>query len=156
MGGFHGGGFGPGFRGGGWRGYRGYYPGRFGYGFGFSGDWPYYGSGWGYPYSGYPYYYPYTAYPYAVPYSDPSSGYSYVYTAPDQAYCPQANGQPLYLIKLTYDNHVWMSQNYWYTADTLNFITLQGQQNKTPVSSIDRDATFRLNGQCGLNFQLPR
>ena len=164
MGGFHGGGFvSPGFRGGGLRGYRGgYFPGnRFGYGFGFSGYWPFYGSGWGYPYYGYPYYgypyyYPYTAYPYAVPYSYPYYDYSYVYTGPDQASCPHANGRPLYLIKLTYDNRVWMSQDYWYTADTLNFITLQGQQNKTPISSIDRDATFRLNGECGLNFQWPR
>jgi hypothetical protein len=163
MGGFHGGGYAsPGFRGGGWGGYRGgyrggYYPGnRYGFGFGFGGYWPYYGSGWGYPYYGYPYYYPYTAYPYAVPYSYPSYGYSYAYNEPVQAYCPQANGQPLFLIKLTYGNQVWMSQNYWYTADTLNFITLQGQQNKTPISSIDRDATFRLNSACGLNFQWPR
>src|SRR5580704_17273204 len=91
MGGFHGGGFvRPGFRGGSWRGYRGgYYPGnRFGFGFRFSGYWPYYGSGWGYPYYGYPYY-PYTAFSYAVPYSYPYYGYSYVYTGSDQPYCPQ-------------------------------------------------------------------
>jgi hypothetical protein len=164
MGGFHGGGFvSPGFRGGGWRGYRGgYFPGnRYGFGFGFSGYWPYYGGGWGYPYYGYPYYgysyygYPYTTYPYAVPYSYPYYGYNYAYNQPVQPYCPYANGKPLYLIKLTYDNHVWMSQNYWYTADTLNFITLQGKENKTPISSIDRDTTFRLNGECGLNFQGP-
>jgi hypothetical protein len=156
MGGFHGGGFvRPGFRGGSWRGYRGgYYPGNR-FGFGFSGYWPYYGSGWGYPYYGYPYY-PYTAYSYAVPYSYPYYGYSYVYTGSDQPYCPQANGRPFYLIKLTYDNGAWLSQNYWYTADTLNFITVKGQQNKTPISTIDWDATFQLNGQCGLNFQLPR
>jgi hypothetical protein len=158
MGGFHGGGFGgPGF-GGGFRGFRGgYFPGnRFGFGFGFPGYWPYYGSGWGYPYYSYPYYYPYTAYLYAGAYSYPYYGYNYVYAGPDPAYCPQANGKPLYLIKLTYNNQVWISQDYWYTADTLNFTTLQGQQNKTPISSIDRDATFRLNAECGLNFQWPR
>jgi len=152
MGGFHGGGYGgPGFRGSGFRGYRGgYYPGYgVGFGFGFPGYWPYYGSGWGYPYSGYPYYYPYAGYPYAAP----DYGYSYAYTGPPQAYCPLANGKPLYQIKLTYDNQVWLSQEYWYTADTLNFITLKGEQNKTPISSIDRAATLRLNGECGLNFQ---
>lgn len=156
-GGFHGGGFAsPGFRGGGFRGYRsGYFPGsRFGFWSGFPGYGPYYGSGWGYPYPPYPYY-PYTVYPYAVPYSYPYYGYSYVYTGPDQAYCPHVNGKPLYLIKLTYDHHVWVSQDYWYTADTLNFITPQGEQNKTPISSIDGDATFRLNGECGLNFRWP-
>ena len=115
-------------------------------GFGFPGYWPYYGAGWGYPYYGYPYYYPYAAYPYAAPYPYPYYGYRYAYSGPDQAYCPQANGKPLYLIKLTYDNQVWMSQEYWYTADTLNFITLRGEQNKTPISSIDHAATFRLNG----------
>jgi hypothetical protein len=145
-GGFHGGGFvGPGFRGGGFRGFRGgYFPGnRFGFGLGFPGYWPYYGSGWGYPYA---------VYPYAFPYSYPYYGYTYVYAEPDQAYCPHANGKPLYLIKLTYDNQVWVSQDYWYTADTLNFTTLQGEQNKTPISSIDRAATLRLNAECGLNF----
>jgi len=162
MGGFHGGGFvGPGFRGGGYRGYPGYYRGnRYFFGFGFPGYWPYYGGGWGYPYGypyyyyGYPsYYYPSTVYPYAVPYSYPSNDYGSVYSGPDQASCPQANGKPLYLIKLTYDNQVWLAQNYWYTADTLNFITVQGEQKKTPISSLDRAATVRLNAECGLNFQ---
>jgi hypothetical protein len=64
--------------------------------------------------------------------------------------CPQA-----YQIKLTYQNNVWLAQNYWYTPGTLNFMTLQGQENKTPIDTLDRASTIRLNSVCGLNFQLP-
>jgi hypothetical protein len=158
----HGGGFvGPGFRGG-FNGFRGgfrggYFPGnRLGFGFRYS---PYYGAGWGYPYAYYGYgYYPYSAYsyPYAYAYSYPSDAYEYAYSGPKQTSCLQANGNPYYLIKLTYQNNVWVAQDYWYTAGTLNFITLQGEQNKTPTSSIDRALTFQLNRDCGVIFQLPR
>ena len=156
----HGGGFvGPGFRGG-FNGFRGgfrggYFPGyRLGFGFPYS---PYYGAGWGYPYAYYGYrYYPYSAYSYPYAYSYPPDAYGYAYSGPDQTSCPQANGKPLYLIKLTYQNNAWVAQDYWYTEGTLNFITLQGEQNKTPTSSIDRALTFQLNRDCGIGFQLPR
>jgi hypothetical protein len=162
MGGFRGGGFvGPGFRGGfnGFRGgFRGFYPGnRFVFGFGFP-YWPYYGAGWGYPYPyyGYPYY-PYSGDSYPNAYSYPPDDYGYAYSGPDQkTSCPQANGRPLYLVKLTYQNDVWAAQDYWYTEGTLNFITLQGERNKTPISSIDRALTLQLNRDCGVVFQLPR
>lgn len=152
-GGFRGGGFGgSGFHGG-------FYPRNrafVGWGYG-GGYWPYYGAGWGYPYYGYPYYgYPYQAYSYPYAYSYPSNDSGYAYSGPDQASCPQANGKPLYLIKLTYENNVWVAQDYWYTAGTLNFITLQGEQNKTPIDSMDRALTLQLNRDCGVAFQLPR
>jgi hypothetical protein len=160
MGGFRGGGFvHPGFRGGfvngGFRGFRGgFFPGnRFVVGFG-SPYWPYYGAGWGYPYY-YGYSYPPYSYPYVYPY--PDHDYGYAYSGPDQTSCPQANGKPIYQIKLTYQNDVWLAQDYWYTAGTLNFISLQGELNKTPISSIDRARTLQLNSfNCGVNFQLPR
>jgi len=158
IGGFRGGGFvRPGFHGGfnGFRGgYRGgFYPGnRFVFGFGFP-YWPYYGAGWGYPY---PYYgYPYYPDPNPTPYAYPSYNYGYVYSRPDQTSCPRSNGEPLYLIKLTYQNNVWVAEDYWYTEGTLNFITLQGEQNKTPIDSIDRALTIQLNRDCGVVFQLP-
>jgi hypothetical protein len=160
-GGFHGG-MGGGFRGGGFGGsgfHGGFYPRNrafVGWGYG-GGYWPYYGAGWGYPYYGYPYYgYPYQAYSYPYAYSYPSNDSGYAYSGPDQASCPQANGKPLYLIKLTYENNVWVAQDYWYTAGTLNFITLQGEQNKTPIDSMDRALTLQLNRDCGVAFQLPR
>jgi len=155
MGGHVGGFVGPGFRGqGGFRG--GYFPrNRFVVGFGFPYR-PYYGPGWGYPYPYYGYPYAYSAYSYPYVYSYPSEEYGYAYSEPSQTSCPQANGKPFYLIKLTYQNNAWVAQDYWYTEGTLNFITLQGEQNKTPISSIDRALTFQLNRDCGVAFHLPR
>jgi hypothetical protein len=49
-----------------------------------------------------------------------------------------------------------VTQNYWYTAGTLNFITLQGEEKKTPINSIDRALTFQLNRNCGVGFALPQ
>ena len=176
MGGFHGGGYaGSGFHTGfahggyvhggyvhggyvhgsrGYWGYRGYYPGnRFVFGFGYP-YLPYYGTGWWYPYYGYTYY-PYSvSYPYRYEY--PNYGDAYTYSGADQSSCPQANGKALYLIKLTYTNNIWVAQDYWYAGDTLNFITVQGEQNKTPIDSIDRVTTFQLNRECGVNFPMPR
>ena len=67
----------------------------------------------------------------------------------------QPNGRPFFLIKLTYKNDVFLARDYWYTPGTLNFITTQSALNKTPVNTIDRGATSRLNFDCGVNFQLP-
>jgi hypothetical protein len=177
MGGFRGGGFGsPGFRGGfgngGFRGFRGgYWGNRFVGGYG--SYWPYYYSAYpyyGYPYAAYPYPYYYNAYPYygypyypytTYSYPDQDNGYAYnqtgyAYSQTGQTSCPQTNGRPLNLIKLTYQDKVWLAQDYWYTPGTLNFVTLQGAVNKTPIDSIDRAATVQLNRVCGVNFQLPR
>jgi hypothetical protein len=148
--GWHGGGFvGPGFRGRG--GFR-------GYGFPY---WSFYGGGWGYPYPYYGYAYdPYSAYSYPAysypAYSYPPDDYGYAYSEPDAASCPQANGRPLYQVKLTYQSNVWVAQDYWFTAGTLNFITMQGEEKKTPINSIDRALTFQLNRNCGVDFRLPR
>jgi hypothetical protein len=163
MGGFHGGGFrGPGFRGGFVNGgFRGFHGGFYrGYGYGFPGYWPYYSAGWGYPYYGYTYYYPYQTYSYPYVYTYPyaysyPSDSAYAYSRPVQTSCPQADGTSLYQIKLTYENDVWVTQSYWYSAGTLNFVTLQGELKKTPANSIDRALTFQLNRNCGVNFQLP-
>jgi hypothetical protein len=157
-GGFHRGGFvGPGFRGGfvngGFRGFGGGFHRGNRFVFGYPGYWPYYGAGWGYPYYGYSYGYPYSAYSYPYAYSYPNEqGYAARESA--QVSCPQVNGTPLYQIKLTYQNNIWVATSYWYTAGTLNFITLQGEEKKTPISSIDRALTFQLNSACGANFKL--
>jgi hypothetical protein len=181
MGGFRGGGFRGGF--GGFRGGFGGFRGGFGrgwwgpgWGWGWGGGfWPYYGSGlgWGYPYYGwgYPSYgygdYPYSGYSYPYAYSDSyptdSNGYASrdassapVYSGTVQTSCLQYSGRPVYLIKLTYQDKVWAARDYWYTPGTLNFVTLQGELNKTPIETIDHGVTFQLNSQCGVNFQLPK
>jgi len=175
MGGYRGsGGFGGGYRGGfgygGYRGFRGgyyrggwygrgYYP---GYRYGYRGYWPYYGAGWGYPYYGYGYY-PYAGYSYPYAYSYPSYVYASsapaysgpAYGAPAQTSCLQANGRPVYLIKLTYQDRVYMAVDYWYTPGTFNFVTAQSEVKMTPIGSIDRGATVQLNRDCGVDLQLP-
>ena len=171
MGGFRGGGFvSRGFRGGfGNGGFRGFHGGYF-WGNRFVGGygpyWPYYSGA--YPYYAYPYYpyaypysysvYPYYSYPYYsyTVYSYPYQDNAYAYSQTGQTSCPQTSGRPLDLIKLTYQDKVWLAQDYWYTPGTLNFVTLQGELNKTPISSIDLAVTVQLNRVCGVNFQLPR
>jgi hypothetical protein len=169
-GGFHGG-MGGGFRGGGWRGggwrgggwnggWRGGWWGNRG-GTAFIGGWGWPGSGWGgpgwgwgYPYSYGGYYggYPYGSYPYSA-YPNYDTGYANV--AGQLASCPQVNGAPLYQIKLTYQNNIYLAQKYWYTPGTLNFITAQGEEKKTPINTID-PVTFQLNQSCSLNFTVPQ
>src|SRR5215467_750988 len=151
-----GGGWNGGWRGGGWNG--GWWGNRGGAafiggwgwpGWGWGGGWP--GWGWGYPYSyGGGYYggsYPYSAYP--------NYDTGYVTGGGQPASCPQANGAPLYQIKLTYQNNIYLAQKYWYTPGTLNFITAQGEEKKTPINTID-PVTFQLNQSCGLNFAVPQ
>jgi hypothetical protein len=174
--GFHGGSFvDPGFRGDGLRGYRGgYVPGNRFVGFGFPGDWLDYSAGWDS-----------LDYGYTNPYFDNLS-YARVVTNPYYEYgpsapakvtvysgpgpiCPQTNGKPLYRIaipaneparerkvQLTYQNNLWVAHDYSYTNGILNFVTPEGEQKKTPVSSIDRALTLQLNRECGVNFEIPK
>jgi hypothetical protein len=175
-GGFRGGGMigggrgwgGGGWRGGGWRGggWRGGWNGGWRGGWGWSGwGWPGRGwgwPGWGYPYSygyGYPYYYggyyggyPDDSYPYSA-YPNYDTGYGN--GGGQLASCPAVNGARLYQIKLTYQNNIYLARKYWYTPGTLNFITAQGEEKKTPINTIDQ-VTFQLNQSCGLNFTVPQ
>ncbi len=152
----HGGGFaGPRFRGG----FYGY-PGGFRGGY-FPRNHFVYRFGWAYPYpyayyNPYVYYgYPYDPYWYPRAYSYPSDNYGYSYGGSDQTPCPQVNGRPVYQIKLTYQNNIWVAQDYWYKDGTLMFITLQGEQKKTPANTVEPAATLTLNGRCGVASQLP-
>ena len=90
------------------------------------------------------------------------------YRGPDQI-CPQAKGKRLYRIaipvgergrnrkvQLTYQDNLWVAHEYWYSKGILNFVTLEGEQKQTPVSSIDREITLQLNRECDVNFQFPR
>jgi hypothetical protein len=174
FGGFHGGfnGFHGGFRGGFWP------RNRFVFGFG-SYPWgysPYYSAGWGYPYSGYPYSdYPYSGYSYPSSYPDygssaPSPVVIYqsqppvaVYEAParpeireyPETSSPERNERPIYLIAFKGQNNIRAAQAYWVTGDIFHFVTLQGEQRQSPVNSIDRALTSRLNRDRHIDFRLP-
>jgi len=177
FGGFHGG-----FNGfhGGFRGFRGgFVPrNRFIYGFGYYpwGYGSYYGAGWTYPYYdySYPYYsYPYSGYAYTPSYSDYGSASSpvviyqqppiTVYEAPAQPEIREypetsslrGNEKPIYLIAFKGQTNIRAAQAYWVTANTLHFVTLQGEQRQAPVNSVDRTLTFRLNRDRHVDFRLP-
>jgi hypothetical protein len=177
-------GFHSGFNGfhGGFRYFRGGTRNRFIFGFGYApwGYGPYYGAGWGYPY--YDYGYPYYNAPYSSSYSYPTSYSDYgssasspavviyqsqppinVYEAPAQpeireypeTFSPQRNEKPIYLIAFKGQSNIRAAQAYWVAGDTLHFVTLQGEQRQTPVNSIDRALTLRLNHDRHVDFLLP-
>jgi len=165
---------GPGYRGGfvypGFRKFGGgFFPGNRFVGFGLPG----YTAGWDYPDDGYP------DYGYSN-YAAPSIYYGYGPTAPvlqqsaprvieyhgPAHICPQANAKTLYRIAVpadnrerkippTYQNNLWVVQDYSFTNGTLNFTTEDGEQKQSSIRSVDRDLTLQLNRACGVNFQLP-
>ena len=88
-----------------------------------------------------------------------------VYSGHDQI-CPQVNGKLLYRIAVpadhrehkippTYQNNLWVVQDYSLTNGTPNFTTEVGGQKQTSIRSVDRALTLQLNRECGANFQLP-
>ncbi len=142
----------------------GYYPGNY---------WPYYGAGWGY---GYPYYsYPYAGYSYPSAYYDYGSSASSpvviyqseppvaVYDVPERAqsheywenFSTQGSEKIVYLIALKGQDNICAAQAYWFTGNTLHFVTLEGAARQTPINSIDRALTFRLNRDRHVDFRLP-
>lgn len=176
MGGYHGGGFvGPGFRDG-YNGFRGefrggYFPGN-PFAFPIDRNYPYV-----YPipedkYSNYDPAYWYPGYDHEYSPTSPVVNQSppkvTEYTGPGLT-CPQANGKALYRIaippdrpdrerkiQLTYQNNIWVANDYWYKEGTVNFVTLLGERKQTPINSINRALTLQLNRECDVNFEFPR
>jgi len=76
--------------------------------------------------------------------------------------CPQTNGKPLYRIAIPagkpgqYQDNIWVAHDYSYTNGILNFVTQQGEQKHTPVSSVDSAITLQLNRECGVKFEFPK
>jgi hypothetical protein len=90
------------------------------------------------------------------------------YRGPDQI-CPETKGKRLYRIaipagepgrnrkaQLTYQNNLWVAREYSYSKGILNFVTLEGEQRQTPISSVDRALTLQLNRECDVNFEFPK
>jgi len=182
VGGFRGGGGFNGFRGGGFRGgfnrgfgFRGfsnfsYYPyGLYG---GYLYDPFWYDSGDSYA----PYSYPYQdAYPYGgYGNSAPSvmiisnNPYGYAPPAPEpppppvvREYSPTTAPaqsakyeEPLYLIA-SHDGTIRAVLAYWIDGATVHYVTMEHEQKQTPLSSIDRMLSERLNRERNVTFRLP-
>jgi hypothetical protein len=183
-GGFRGG-FG-GFRGGfgGFRNGFGFNRGRFGLGF-YGGYWPYWGYGYGgyWPgyYDSYPYDY-YSPYDYGYGYAsyNTSPNVTVVYPQQTQASGPVyvdratpvmrqydeygqevapsgggGGGSPIYLIAFQ-DHVIRAAASYWVEGKTLHYVTLQHEEKQTPLDSVDRGFSMRLNRERHVQLQLPQ
>jgi len=181
-GGFRGG-IGSGFRGGyggfgyGY-GYRGY-----GYGLGFYGGYYPYGYGyWPGYYDYYPYNYSYSPYAYGYGSYNTSPNVTVVYPQQTQASGPVyveraspviheydqygqevapsggsggGSASPIYLIAFQ-DHAIRAAAAYWVDGRTLHYITLQHEEKQTPLDTVDRDLSLRLNRERHVQLQLPQ
>jgi hypothetical protein len=183
-GGSHGGGGGVrgGVSGGGFRGYGGGFRGYGGLRYGVYGrNRFYFGAGYGY----WPWWYSSPYYDYGYPdYSYPDSNYDYgdqppivVYPPdppPGTAYAPPppvrpemheyletppSQGQdyerPIYLIAFKGQDNIRAAEAYWIEGNTLHYVNLQHEQKQTPLDSVDRAFSERLNRGRRVDFRLP-
>jgi hypothetical protein len=98
------------------------------------------------------------------------------YFRPDQAPAPQANAvapqqavaaapaavvtnnksdQPYFLIAMK-DSTIYAASAYWVEDNTLNYLTLQGNENQVSLDLVDRELSQRLNRDRSVAFGLPR
>jgi hypothetical protein len=180
-GGYRGGGYGGYGYGRGLYGY-GYGRGLYGYGWpGFYWGWdPYYGYAddpFAYNYSPYTYSYPSYSTGYAPPveYSpSPNVTVIYpaapqtqpVYTGPAQPQMrtydqygqevqpPPSIGSPIYLIA-TKDQTIHAAAAYWVDGGTLHYVTLQHEEKRVALDSVDRGLSLQLNRERRVAFNLP-
>ena len=68
---------------------------------------------------------------------------------------PPASAPPIYLIALK-DHTIRAAAAYWVDADTLNFVTLEHEQKRTPLSTVDRPLSLQLNRERRVPFTLPQ
>jgi hypothetical protein len=169
-----------GFRGIGFRGRYGYgfYGGLWGYPWLYGGLWNdcFWDSDYcyGYPGSGYGYadnggYYP----SYAPSYSEPSPGVLIISNQmpPQQGFAPpppapsvwnaappttqaQKYEEPLYLLAM-HDGTIRAVLAYWVDGKTVHYVTMDHEQKTTPLGSLDRGLSERLNRERNVTFQLP-
>jgi hypothetical protein len=61
----------------------------------------------------------------------------------------------IYLIVLQ-DHTIFAAVAYWVEGDTLNYVTREGNHNRVTLDLVDRDLSYRLNGERRVDFKLPR
>lgn len=141
------------------------------YGLGYS-YWPgYYGPYWGYPYSG-----AYASYDYSY---QPSPNVTVIYPPSQAASTPvdrarpvtreydeygqevrsaagdnRSASSPIYLIAFK-DNSIRAASAYWVDGETLHYITLQREERRVALATVDREFSSQLNRERRVSFQLP-
>ena len=122
---------------------------RFGFGLSF---------GYGY-YPAYGYFPPVYAYSYppvyvppivepAVPYAEDSRGY--------EREADRASARDRYWLISLKDHTILVAADYWLEDSTLHYVTREGTKSSVELSNVDLEFTKELNGERGLEFQLPR
>jgi hypothetical protein len=62
--------------------------------------------------------------------------------------------QPYFLIAMK-DTTIYAASAYWVENNTLNYVTLQGNENQVSLDLVDRDLSKRLNRDRSVAFGLP-
>lgn len=180
--GYYGGHYYGGYYGGryGYYGSRYYWPNvYFGFGFGY----PYYGS-YPFYYGSYPFYYRYPYYSYGHPYYYGTGAYYYGYvpyaynsypgysapsvsiqsnsgnpiarSQPQQLQPASSNGQKQNYYLIAFTNHVIeAATSYKMEGDQVHWITRESQQKQAPLSTVDVLFSRQVNGDRGIDLQIP-
>lgn len=176
-GGYRGGGYRGGYRGiGGYRGRYGYYGNFYYYPWLYGGlYYPFlWDTGWGWDYGDYGY--PDYGYPYQAPsYSSPSPQVLIISNQPPAPQPiiaepppsaawnagpttsqtqPGKYEEPLYLLAMN-DGTIRAVLAYWVDGSTVHYVTMDHEQKQTPLGSLDRGLSERLNRERNVTFQLP-
>ncbi|MEI9814807.1 MAG: hypothetical protein WDO18_20185 [Acidobacteriota bacterium] len=61
---------------------------------------------------------------------------------------------PIFLIAMK-DHTIYAASAYWVEDNTLNYVTIQGNENRVSMDLIDRDLSRRLNRDRSVSFGLP-
>jgi hypothetical protein len=67
---------------------------------------------------------------------------------------PADDQQATYLIAMR-DRTIYLAIAYWVQGDTLNYVTVDGKQNRVSLSLVDRDLSRQLNRERNVPFRLP-
>jgi hypothetical protein len=62
--------------------------------------------------------------------------------------------QPYFLIAMK-DTTIYAASAYWVENNTLNYVTLQGNENRVSLDLVDRELSSRLNRDRSVAFGLP-
>lgn len=66
-----------------------------------------------------------------------------------------ADDQPTIFLIAMQDHTIYPVIAYWVQGDTLNYISLKGEQNRVSVALVDRDLSKQLNAERKVPFALP-
>lgn len=78
------------------------------------------------------------------------------YPPPSATPAPQAGKyeEPLYLLAF-HDGVIRAVLAYWVQGTTVHYVTMDNKEAQTPLSSLDRDLSQRLNRERNVTFNLP-